>query len=116
MSVFEKIREKLEEYHEYCINAYGVVGGNSQALATKQCIEMVNQVEQEHNNGWIPCSESLPEVNLFVLVESEHGMWIARLIDYGNHKYFVDRDNDYSSSIDRILAWQPLPQPYKERD
>ena len=118
MNVFEKIREKLEELCEQTY--YNSVNGNRyegiRNSAYHNTIEIVNKVEQEHNNGWIPCSERLPEVNNFVLVESEHGIWIVRLIEYGNRKYFVDIYNDYSCPIDSVLAWQPLPQPYKERD
>lgn len=119
MNVFEKIREKLEERIEGNKKYTSTPLGNdarNQIIGLKKAIEIVNQVEQEHNNGWIACSERLPEVNNFVLVESEHGIWIASLRDYGTHKYFVDRDDDYSCSIDRVLAWQNLPQPYKERD
>ena len=118
MNVFEKIIERLEE-----TKTKGYVTGITNnpyefgaCSALDRAVEIVNQVEKEHNNGWIPCSERLPEVNNFVLVESEHGIWIVRLIEYGNRKYFVDIYNDYSCPIDSVLAWQPLPQPYKERD
>ena len=123
MSVFEKIREKLEEYHEYCINAYGVVGGNSQALATKQCIEMVNQVEQEHNNGWIPCSERLPSMeechkddNRFIVSDGNRSY--QRFFDYKEKRFCEPfyRGTLNTFFDDCVTHWQPLPQPYKGRD
>lgn len=114
MNVFEKIREKLEEYHEHCVNAYGIVGGNSQAFATKQCIEIVNQVEQEHNNGWIPCRERLPEVEVAVLVTHQNGnVQIAQLTKTGT---FVIYDEECGWFRIPVTAWMPLPQSYKGRD
>lgn len=118
MNVFEKIREKLEEYHEHCVNAYGIVGGNSQAFATKQCIEIVNQVEKEHNNGWIPCSERLPE---------EYGEYLVWWTDITRSQYYeiveYEPSNGWIGDIPQavegkysVIAWQPLPEPYKESD
>lgn len=121
MNVFEKIREKIEEKAFFVQIKQGIKEPSTfdammEKFSVLEIKEVINQVEQEHNNGWIACSERLPEVNNFVLVESEHGIWIVRLIEYGNRKYFVDIYNDYSCPIDSVLAWQPLPQPYKERD
>lgn len=66
------------------------------------------------NNGWIPVEEKLPESDGFYLAtldgeicgqeeaftglaEFEHGKWI-------------DDEEGYKC----VLAWQPLPEPYKE--
>lgn len=122
MNVFEKIREKLEEYHEHCVNAYGIVGGNSQAFATKQCIEIVNQVEQEHNNGWIACSERLPEEGTEVIVTDKNGsVWSDIYFDYKDEEdaspcFHRWDDEMWQCFTPDVLAWMPLPQPYKERD
>ena len=66
--VFEKILERLEELHERYVNQYGVVGGNPMAFAVKECKDIVHEVAEEFatdtnvgTNGWIPCSERLPE-------------------------------------------------------
>ena len=59
-SVFENIIEKLEELHERYINQYGAVGGNPMAFSVKECMEIVQEVEEEYNNGWIPVEEELP--------------------------------------------------------
>ena len=121
MNVFEKIREKLEEYHEHCVNAYGIVGGNSQAFATKQCIEIVNQVEKEHNNGWIPCSERLPEEAFGCLV-TVMDCNPSTQTDFENIlPYFVGYDGDSWNDADgeeipfEVLAWKKLPAPYQPK-
>ena len=88
--VFEKILERLEELHERYVNQYGVVGGNPMAFAVKECKDIVHEVAEEFatdtnvgTNGWIPCSEKLPELRKDVLVTVKytgfmgmHGYWI----------------------------------------
>lgn len=46
----DKLIGRLEEEHERCINRYGVVGGNAPAMEVKQCMAIVNQLAEEHNN------------------------------------------------------------------
>ena len=67
------------------------------------------------NNGWIPCSERLPEPIRPVLVTLRNWM---------NDKYFVrvgrfhtdhwkTDEGIVENSI--VIAWQPLPQPYQQK-
>lgn len=71
---------------------------------------------------WIPCSERLPENNRQVLV-------YARSVHYALAKYDEMREEDgtYKKqwvtfdawkpfyTIKEVIAWMPLPEPYKER-
>lgn len=60
----------------------------------------------EYNNGWIPCSERLPEDGEPVLATD------------GNYVYLVEYDADLDASfgdMDGIVAWRPLPEPYKPK-
>ena len=63
---------------------------------------------EEHNNGWIPCSERLPEVDVYVLCQGNHSMFIA-CVDSLDNKW---RDCHFITRT-AVKAWQPLPQPYK---
>lgn len=55
MSVFDVLREKLKESESYsCSPQY--------SKGIDDAIEIVNQVEQEYNNGWISVSKKLPEI------------------------------------------------------
>lgn len=104
---------------------------------TDLCAEMekdiVKEVEEEYNNGWIPCSERLPEDRdwyLAVFKEVDTGFiglpYIAEYLMGAHTKYTTndgwilhnctDREGgaeEYYKNL-RCVAWQPLPEPYKE--
>lgn len=61
------------------------------------------------NNGWIPCSERLPEKNTNVIACFSHGL--VTEMRYEGNGIFQDI---YEYSADVIRAWQPLPEPYEE--
>ena len=65
--------------------------------------ETVKEIE-ENRNGWIPCSERLPSGLDFVLYTHKDGE-----VDICSIEYFYDY-------LDKFTAWQPLPEPFKERD
>ena len=102
--VFEKILERLGELHERYVNQYGVVGGNPMEFSVKECMLIVQEVAEEYNGGWIPCSKRLPSGLDFVLYTHKDGE-----VDICSIEYFYDY-------LDKFTAWQPLPEPYKERD
>lgn len=81
---------------------------------------------------WIPCSERLPDTSTQVLVtlgytyESDYTMYsIARYIHFENGEcHWCDNyygylewdkfsDGKGGDSSRRVLAWMPLPEPYK---
>jgi hypothetical protein len=79
------------------------------------------KLRKEYNDGWIPCSERLPEIDGntsdIVLVCGSNGfLYMAfwcddlqwRLCKCGTAKEPV--------LWTEIVAWQPLPEPFKERD
>lgn len=72
-------------------------------------------MSQLKNNGWIPCNEMLPEKNGFYLVtQKRYSLDTHRLMgietDYVKFEYGKwGRARHFE-----IIAWQPLPIPYKE--
>lgn len=79
--------------------------------------KFVQEVAEEYNNGWIACSEKLPELRQDVLVTVKytgfmgmHGYWIKT-----GH---MEAENDWWGDCagGDVIAWKPLPEPYKERD
>ena len=103
---FEKIISQIEELANLNGNAY---------LDSADVIEIVKEVAEEYNGGWIPCSERLPE-EYTVLCCDKCGEMIV------GHPYFDEVSNtNYSTESDNemmynCVAWQPLPEPFKERD
>lgn len=93
--------------------AYGYI-----SETVDQCKEIVQEVAKEYgkdtnvpSNGWIPCSERLPEKYVDVLVTVKHfeypqmghlegGVWYA--------------DDTIKYLPDAVIAWQPLPAPYQK--
>lgn len=91
--------------------------------AGNRAVEIIEQAAEEFatdtnvwNNGWIPCSERLPEkprenpklegryVELYLVVEKESDYPFRA---FWNGKSFTDG----MFPLD-VIAWQPLPQPY----
>ena len=97
---FEKILEMLSNIHR-------VVKTDEDAewnRAIYKSTEIVKEVAEEYNGGWIACSERLPSGLDFVLYTHKDGD-----VDTCSIEYFYDY-------LDRITAWQPLPEPFKERE
>lgn len=92
-----------------CINRYGVVGGNAHAIEVKQCIEIVIQLAEEYNNGWIACSERLPEKDMWCLAIFENG-------NVDKIQYLVTNNWGWNGmrGDNKVIAWMPLPAPYQK--
>lgn len=98
-----------------------VIGWNHHKVnAYSNAIRIVNQLADEYNNGWIPCSEELPpkpENNmLFENKPLELYLATVRGSDYAwrvfwNGEYFTDGWN----RVD-VIAWQELPKVYKSKE
>lgn len=103
-----------------------------------QNIADTHQLLVDKNNGWIPCNERLPEEGVPVNITYKNSNppsyysniknipFTATAISYKNKWYWyscicLDILNEYGKNeadavnkdID-IIAWQPLPEPYRE--
>ena len=105
---FEKILERFEELQNNLLQQtegdinlqVGVINGVMYSR------KIVQEVAEEYNNGWIPCSERLPEKEGKYLV-TLYKWNIVSFADFKNLKY-----NPHFNAP--VIAWQPLPEPYKE--
>ena len=125
--VFEKIIEKQKELFQD-LNVIEVLSHvdfdstiqnsleNFLKAITNEAIEIVKQEAEQYNNGWIPCSEKLPELRKDVLITVKytgfmgmHGYWIKT-----GH---MEAENDWWGDCagGEVIAWQPLPQPYQPK-
>lgn len=82
---------------------------------TGKAKQIVQEVAEEYNGGWIACSERLPE---------ESGTYIVNAIEnniiHVTFAKWMPRMKKWNltgcRSYWKVNAWQPLPEPFKERD
>lgn len=123
MNVFELIKEKLEKYIAETYNEFveGSRDAGVRCNAYHNAKEIVDEVAQEYNNGWIPCSERLPEEidhladgkkkNQYLVKTKYEKYEVAEWLEiYGQPLWM----SHYAVEIRDVIAWQPLPAPYKE--
>ena len=120
--VFEKIIEQLESKAFERYEKKGM--GGQMVIDYDDAIEIFKQTAAEYNNGWIPCSEQLPkesdkyndELYPMCLVTIESGETCLGVFRYDVNKWYTKMfcgENNYSTERN-VIAWQPLPEPYKE--
>lgn len=86
---------------------------------TKVAINMaIEALSAEPKTGWIPVSERLPNDDgdyLVCMTWDSHKMDVLMWADGWNCVRLFNGEVDRSSEIDGtdILAWMPLPEPYK---
>lgn len=139
---FEKIVKRLDEMIHpkqlhFCKCARGRCrlfynNKNCMDCVVKDAKEIVQEVAEEYNNGWIPCSERLPEESGYYLVTYHYwsdGNFLpkyddtyVRRLHYQISEHFVGWN--YPKNVDdraendchkEVIAWQPLPEPYQPK-
>ena len=71
-------------------------------------------IETQRDNDWIPCSERLPSEKgkYLVTAKNETGWWILEnnvfVCEYAFDTFIFQGWED-----NEVIAWQPLPAPYK---
>lgn len=65
--------------------------------------------EKEEFGRWVPCSERLPENAMNVIAQFSSGT-VTELRYAGNGIF----EGIYEYSTKVIIAWMPLPEPYRE--
>jgi hypothetical protein len=122
---FEKIIERLEEKSKIYVERYTSNPWDEyRAIKLVDAIGIVKQVAEEYshrnadlvigdshsNDGWIPCSERLPEENDVLLISTKNKEVYESIRGNG---YFEIPDGWLAEC--NVLAWQPLPAPYKPK-
>ena len=81
------------------------IGATIRYINFSDAIEIVNQVAEEYNGGWIPVSERLPETDEWCYVTANY-----------NGKLVVVEDSYFNNSWaltanELIIAWMPKNKP-----
>ena len=144
----EKIIEKLEEYRDenlvehdsemanHCKQDCNDVSDCTLCVWDK-AIEIVKQEAAEYNNGWIPCSVSMPEErdSMFAKLKGTR-KWNDSMFEKISEEVNVtisdengDKVTTHAYTIDgkwkcdllrfqkrySVISWQPLPEPYQPK-
>ena len=133
MNVLEKILEEIEEKfktadaekfdcEELCDVEDWYDSGyiDGQLSAYEKCMDIIRShmgdgkdTNVPSNGGWIPVEERLPEETDYYLVQ------LSRKLpneDYSDRvvALYNGEEKEFMSYASLIIAWQPLPEPYKE--
>ena len=130
---FEKILERLEEYEyndliehnselcEHCQRTNCEMGTDCSMCIMDKAKDIVQDVAKEYNNGWIACSDRLPDkagYEVLATLENSFGQRRVTIIftGYGDESFWHCNNKEYDLEAWKVIAWQPLPEPYKEND
>lgn len=121
----EQYKAEIEKKSQY---KHGLPGSALDIVNT-----LLNDLEQdEKENGWIPVSERVPEdeKEYLVTLEKVYGTpeklyGIANYLKFGDAGYWNEKKYGYlewdkysdghgGTKMYKVIAWMPLPEPYKE--
>ena len=114
---FEKILERIDSYIEDAKSE----GDFSYIKPFEIAKIAVQEVAEEYNGDWIHCSERLPEIDGntsdTVLVCGSNGfLYMAFWCDDLQWRFCECGMAKEPVLWTEIVAWQPLPEPFKGRD
>ena len=110
---FEDILERLETADS--VKVFGSLNSGNRLIPVQDAKQIVQEVAEEYNGGWIACSEMLPEENQEVMLQDFYGnITIEKMKTNDGLEGFSD--GDWWSSANNYVAWHPLPELYKESD
>ena len=88
-------------------------------LVIMRIVVWVVSIRKHMNDGWIPVQERLPEEKKSVLVQWEkYDRHLNVTLTYLDVMWLEDEEDVVFETINgipngRVIAWQPLPEPYR---
>lgn len=125
MNVLEKILEEIKEVEKKFVAGHKVLfalGATGMASEISGIIRSHMDDVPDNNDGWIPVSEKLPEENdgkyyPMLNVSTSYGAvkWGFYRVRDKEWYIYSEMHNELIKAEDKeVIAWQPLPEPYKE--
>ena len=118
----KKLIEEIVNIPSECLDSYSVSSvqqGIQYGCATRQN-EIIDIINRQPKIDWIPCEERLPSETMLCLVTVENRMQKNPIIMWwidGKEEQvsmFDDKKGHWKEQWCKVIAWQPLPQPYKK--
>lgn len=108
------------KFEKYLLEKFGP-GGDSFVWFLYGLIAEQPTVKQDN---WIPCSDGLPDKEKDVRVQLSNGLVFQGFIDDNGWNLGcsslmclpINCVDTLETEELKVIAWQPLPQPYKEAD
>ncbi len=110
-NMFELLRKKLDEARfpitdlKQGITVNGIQQTDD-AVLYERVLQIVDEIEAEYDNGWIPVEEELPKKDGMYIVATNSEHKECRV----STAFFDVKDNAFHGV--GILAWQPYPKEY----
>jgi len=80
----------------------------------RRALRCIKKLREEYNGGWIPCSKRLPEKNgkYLVCIDNPTRNEKDCIFTFWFNAYYNEFEREHD--LDYVIAWRPLPEPYKE--
>ena len=114
----QAVAEAIENTNWYHINGELVSGANSQEheplYRASDIYAALEEVPSVDAPQWIPCSERLPELlyGTYAVTVIDDGEYIETAARYCEGKWWDDGFFEHENKD--VIAWMPLPEPYRE--
>lgn len=111
MNVLEKILEEIEKEQ----NSYEADHAWNYSKGMEYAKEIIrSHMDEAKNDGWISVDERLPEEDIYVMCCFDDGEVDVLWQNWQESKFLLFY-SDIEGKVRKVVAWQPLPEPYKPK-
>lgn len=90
----------------------------------RELIDSIRAMEKEtKNNGWIPVEQDIPKVNPSsefyetVNISLKDGTVTSGCYRNKDEEWWGNiSDGEYENITEKVIAWQPLPEPFRDKE
>lgn len=126
MNVLEKILEEISKVEKEYVTGHKVLyalGATGMATEISGIIRSHMDEVPDNDSGWIPVSERLPEAGdgkyyPLLNVQTSYGAVKCGFYRVRDDRWYIYEEfyNEFIEANEKeVVAWQPLPEPYKEK-